>query len=825
MLETAAKKECSSNEAGNAPPLRQPAMVYTAAQLPKFTTHPATFIPTVFGGHVLVYESRSHPGHRREFAFKTRFTNQSGVSSCYYRCMSCRSMKNKVPPGPDGKPPQIPCIAVKNGYIVNDPDFPEANDHFCIPPTIEESKQKEENGFAKAIVKGRPRQKQPRITRAPTTKRQPYLAQLQAYQEMTNALINDASNMFDISNGFDIDQTFSSASTSSFLSTLSNGDVCDEMKLNGFGNGDLKKISCGSGFRLEDDDSDSTTKANNLLASLISTEPALRSALALTTHRNSAPLTVDEENTDFCQEFRRSPESYTALVINSISRSDSRPASASSASAAVSNSRKRKASPNVEPHLEQILDRYITNNWELPDNGLVYLISFAAGNSRSAAELTCVCILSLARHVPQAAASMKAGKWARKEFMGEEVYGKTLAIIGLGRIGTEVAVRMQSFGMTTIGFDPLVSSEDAAKNGIKWVPLDQLWPQADYITVHVPLIPQTENLLSAATLAKCKKGVKIVNVARGGIVNETDLLDSINRGHTAGAALDVFAEEPPSLSALVEHPKVICTPHLGASTNEAQERVANEIAENIVALNNGTGLYGAVNALSKIEKRVERITETVDGRKEMLLLISGMSISAKLWELNAAALSAVLDDAKAQWVRAASALTHVLSVIADSPKSVTLRYPKAASGLQKALTAGAVVGLLQASGNAGMNLVNAELNAKREGINVRTVKLEPNTENELLVCAGETSVCGYSSPAGTIISAFNASKMPVPLIAVGTLAVNLKQNGAVKELSDSLKAKLSVEYGLLGGGRVALFDSLNSDQVEELSNSFDVIQF
>ncbi|EJW69926.1 hypothetical protein WUBG_19168 [Wuchereria bancrofti] len=134
-------------------------MVFTAAELPKFTTHPATFIPTVFGGHVLVYESRSHPGHRREFAFKTRFTNQSGVSSCYYRCMSCRSMKNKVPPGPDGKPPQIPCIAVKNGFIVNDPDFPEANDHFCIPPTLDESRQREANGFAKAIVKGRPRQK------------------------------------------------------------------------------------------------------------------------------------------------------------------------------------------------------------------------------------------------------------------------------------------------------------------------------------------------------------------------------------------------------------------------------------------------------------------------------------------------------------------------------------------------------------------------------------------------------------------------------------------------------------------------------------------
>uniref|UniRef100_F1KSP4 D-3-phosphoglycerate dehydrogenase n=2 Tax=Ascaris TaxID=6251 RepID=F1KSP4_ASCSU len=749
-------------------------MIYTAAQLPKFTTHPATFIPTVFGGHVLVYESRSHPGHRREFAFKTRFTNQSGVSSCYYRCMSCRSMKNKVPPGPDGKPPQIPCIAVKNGYIVNDPDFPEANDHFCIPPTIEESKQKEENGFAKAIVKGRPRQK-PRIARAPT-KRQPYLAQLQAYQEMTNALINDTSNMFDISNGFDIDQTFASASTSSFL-TIPTNDLGDEMKINGFTNGEMKKCfdNGSSTIKFDDDDSDGTTKANNLLASLISMEPALRSGLNIATHRNSTPLLVDEDSAVLCQEFRRSPESYTALVMNSLSRSDSRPTSASSTSTTITNSRKRKTPLKyVEPHLEQIFDRYIINNWELPDN---------AGNSRSAAELTCVCILSLARHLPQAVASMKAGKWARKEYMGEEVYGKTLAIIGLGRIGTEVALRMQSFGMTIIGYDPLVSAEDAAKNGIRWVPLEQLWFQADYISVHVPLIPQTENLIAADTLAKCKKGVKIVNVARGGIVNEADLLESINKGHTAGAALDVFAEEPPSLSALIEHPKVICTPHLGASTNEAQQRVGSEIAENIVALNNGTGLYGT---------------------------------------LNAAALSTVLDEAKAQWVRTASALAHTLSVIADSPKSLVLRFPKAATGLKKALMAGAVVGLLQASGNAGMNLINAEINAKKEGINI---KVEPNPENELVICAGEISVSGYPSPAGTIISAFNTSKMPVPLIAIGTLAINLKQNEVIKEFSDSLKAKLSVEYGLLGGGRVALFNSLNNDEMEELSQSFNVVQF
>ncbi|VDK54775.1 unnamed protein product [Anisakis simplex] len=371
--------------------------IYTADQLPKFTTHPATFIPTVFGGHVLVYESRSHPGHRREFAFKTRFTNQSGVSSCYYRCMSCRSMKNRVAPGPDGKPPQIPCIAVKNGYIVNDPDFPEANDHFCIPPTIEESKQKEANGFAKAIVKGRPRQKQPRAPRATAAnkKRQPYLDQMQAYQEMTSALLNDdANNLFDVSNGFDLDQTFSSASTSSFLSTFSNGlaDMCaNEEKLNGFGNSDLKKLASGLNFKFGDDDNDdemdSTTKANNLLASLISSEPALRSALALTTpmavnsplschHRNASSLELEKNG--LSQLFRQSPESYTALVMNSLSsQCDSRPTSTNSQfmPTSTSTSRKRRASPNyVESHLEQILDRYVVNNWELPDNGLLSLL-------------------------------------------------------------------------------------------------------------------------------------------------------------------------------------------------------------------------------------------------------------------------------------------------------------------------------------------------------------------------------------------------------------------------------------------------------------------
>ncbi|KAK6011894.1 4-phosphoerythronate dehydrogenase, partial [Ostertagia ostertagi] len=168
-----------------------------------------------------------------------------------------------------------------------------------------------------------------------------------------------------------------------------------------------------------------------------------------------------------------------------------------------------------------------------------------------------------------------------------QIFGRTLAVLGLGRIGTEVATRLQAFGMRVIGYDPMTTKEAAAAKNIELLPLEEIWPQADFITVHVPLIPETENIINAKTLAKCKKGVKIINVARGGIVNEKDLVDALNSGQAGGAAFDVFVEEPPKYRGLVEHPKAICTPHLGASTIDAQLRVATEIAENIVQFNKG----------------------------------------------------------------------------------------------------------------------------------------------------------------------------------------------------------------------------------------------
>jgi len=239
------------------------------------------------------------------------------------------------------------------------------------------------------------------------------------------------------------------------------------------------------------------------------------------------------------------------------------------------------------------------DNIDLPSassNG-VLVMNTPGGNTISAVEHTCALISAVARHVGQGHASLKEGKWERSKFMGCELLGKTLAIVGLGRIGREVAIRMQSYGMKTIGFDPLVSPEEAAQYGIEWMEVEKLWPLTDFVTVHTPLIPQTRGLVNAKVFAT-KPGIRVVNVARGGIIDETDLLAALDDGTCAGAALDVFETEPPTgvSMKLAMHPKVLCTPHLGASTSEAQLRVAGEIAEQIVDAVNGKPMVGLVNA-------------------------------------------------------------------------------------------------------------------------------------------------------------------------------------------------------------------------------------
>ena len=225
------------------------------------------------------------------------------------------------------------------------------------------------------------------------------------------------------------------------------------------------------------------------------------------------------------------------------------------------------------------------------------LVMNAVGsNTISAAELTCSMICGLSRNLGLANQTMKQGKWERSKFMGSELYGKTLAVLGLGRIGREVASRMRAFGMRIVGYDPMVTAEQAAAHDIEFLTLEQIWPVADYITIHVPLLAETRNLLNSEVMSRCKRGFRVVNCARGGIIDEQALWSALESGQCAGAGLDVYAEEPTKNWELVNHPNVLCTPHLGASTVEAQNRVALDIAEQIVKFVKHGKLEGGVNA-------------------------------------------------------------------------------------------------------------------------------------------------------------------------------------------------------------------------------------
>src|SRR4030066_19243 len=203
-------------------------------------------------------------------------------------------------------------------------------------------------------------------------------------------------------------------------------------------------------------------------------------------------------------------------------------------------------------------------------------------NAIAAAEHTIAMILSISRKIPQATASMKAGKWEKKKFMGVELYNKTLGLIGIGVIGTVVVDRAKGLKMKVLGYDPYISKEVAEKKGVDLVSLDELLSRSDFISVHSPLTDETRNLVDRNAFSRMKKGVILVNCARGGIIHEKDLYDAIQGGKVAGAALDVFEKEPAIGNPLLELEEVITTPHLGASTGEAQENVSIAIAQQVV---------------------------------------------------------------------------------------------------------------------------------------------------------------------------------------------------------------------------------------------------
>ncbi len=225
----------------------------------------------------------------------------------------------------------------------------------------------------------------------------------------------------------------------------------------------------------------------------------------------------------------------------------------------------------------------------------VTVVNAPTSTTTAVAELAFGMLLALARELPRADAAMKAGTWLKKELEGVELNGKTLGIIGYGRIGMELGKRAAAFGMNVVAYDPFISEEAVAAAGGETVSIQDLFEWADFISLHLPYNVHTRDLIGPMAFSQMKDGVRIVNAARGGIIDEQALLDALNSGKVAGAALDVFSAEPPGLTDLVKHPHVICTPHIGAQTAEAQTRASEDIANEVLAALRGQPLRWKVS--------------------------------------------------------------------------------------------------------------------------------------------------------------------------------------------------------------------------------------
>ena len=314
----------------------------------------------------------------------------------------------------------------------------------------------------------------------------------------------------------------------------------------------------------------------------------------------------------------------------------------------------------------------------------VLVMNTPAGNTISTAEHTFAMMLALSRNIGPAYASMKAGKWDRKSFQGTQLAGKTLAVIGLGRIGLSVAVRAVAFEMKVLGYDPFLSEEKAAEYGIELHrDVDEIVTRCDYVTVHTPLTDETRGIINAERLKKMKKGVRLINCARGGIIDENALADAIESGHVAGAAIDVFVEEPPKDRRLAELPQVLATPHLGASTEEAQELVAVEAAEIVCGFLLRNEIRHAVN--------MAPISAT-----EMHELKHYLNLSYRLGLLSA------------QMIRGQRLKTAEVIFRGDAANRKT-----------RILTSAFTAGLLEAALDESVNVVNATSVAQSRGIHVK----------------------------------------------------------------------------------------------------------
>jgi len=342
----------------------------------------------------------------------------------------------------------------------------------------------------------------------------------------------------------------------------------------------------------------------------------------------------------------------------------------------------------------------------------VVVMNTPFGNSITTAEHAIALMFALARQLPEADASTQQGKWEKNRFMGVEVTGKTLGLIGCGNIGSIVATRALGLKMKVAAFDPFLTPERAVELGVDKVELDELLRRADFITLHTPLTDQTRNILSRENIAKTKKGVRIVNCARGGLIDEAALKDALESSHVAGAALDVFEKEPATASPLFGTPGFISTPHLGASTSEAQVNVAIQVAEQMSDFLLLGGVTNAINMPSLTAEEAPRLRPY-------------MALAEKLGKLAG-------------------------QIIGEDVLSVAVEVEGAAAQLNQKPITGAVLAGLMGTYSQTVNMVNAPFLAKERGLDVREVRHDREGDYHTLVALEVSTADGPRRVAGTL---------------------------------------------------------------------------
>lgn len=357
----------------------------------------------------------------------------------------------------------------------------------------------------------------------------------------------------------------------------------------------------------------------------------------------------------------------------------------------------------------------------------VVVMNTPFGNSITTAEHAIALIMAVARQIPAANAQTQKGEWPKSAFMGVEVTGKMLGLIGAGNIGSIVASRAQGLKMKVIAFDPFLTEDRAVELGIEKVDLDGLLARADFITLHTPLTDQTRNILSADNLAKTKKGVRIVNCARGGLIDEAALKDLLDSGHVAGAALDVFAVEPAKESPLFGTPNFICTPHLGASTTEAQVNVALQVAEQMADFLVTGGVTNALNMPSLSAEEAPKLKPY-------------MGLAEKLGSL-------------------VGQLAH------GNLTQISIEREGAAAELSGKPIEGAVLAGLMRRYSDTVNMVNAPFLARERGLDVRSIRHERDGAYNTLIRVTVGTEQGERSVAGTLFG--NEAPRLVEIFGIG----------------------------------------------------------